>query len=224
MVKWEMRRKRAAQILIVDDHPIVREGLTALISRQPDLNVCGEAADLADAIKLVDDMQPDVAVIDISLKSGNGLDLIARIKQRNDSVRMLVSSMYDETLYAERSLRAGAMGYLNKQEATRQIITAIRRVFDGKVYLSNRMSQRLMHRMVSAVDKLERPAVDVLSDRELEVFQLIGGGLTTAEIAERLHVTVKTIETHRQRIKGKLNLKNSAQLARDATTWVLENG
>jgi len=216
--------KQTKRILIVDDHPIVREGLISLVSKQPDFEICGEAEDVLQALKLVEETKPHVVTIDISLARGNGLDLIRRIAEHDRSIRLVVCSLHDETLYAERALQAGAMGYVNKHEATRTIVRAIRQVLDGKVYLSDRMSERLAQRLIGGPGKLERTAVEALSDRELEVFQMIGGGLTTQEIAQQLHLGVKTIETHRRHIKAKLNLDNTAQLARDSAQWVLENG
>jgi DNA-binding NarL/FixJ family response regulator len=217
--------KAATRVLIVDDHPIVREGLSSLLSKQPDFEICGEAEDVPTALRLVSETKPHVVTIDISLKSGSGLDLIRRISETNPSIRMVACSLYDETLYAERAMQAGALGYVNKHEATRTIVKAIRQVLDGKVYLSDRMSDRLAHRLIGGRGKkVDRPVVETLSDRELEVFQLIGSGLTTPEIAAKLHLGVKTVETHRRRIKEKLNLTNTAQLARDAAQWVLENG
>jgi DNA-binding NarL/FixJ family response regulator len=169
-------------------------------------------------------LQPDVVTIDISLKSGDGLDLIRRIKEQDRSIRMLVCSLYDETLFAERALHAGAMGYVNKQEATRTIVKAIRQILGGKVYLSDGMLDRLAHRLIGGRDKVERPVVDALSDRELEVFRMIGNGLTLQQIALKLHIGVKTVDTHKRRIKQKLKLENAAQLARNAAQWALKNG
>lgn len=210
------------RVLIVDDHPIVREGLRALISQQTDLEVCGEAESVDEAMDLVDSTQPDIAVIDISLKGSDGLELIRRIKERHGSVRMLVSSMHDESMYARRSLRAGAMGFVSKENAGRQIIDAIRRVLDGRIYLSQEMSEQLISRMLKRGDKPGTLSVESLSDREFEVFRWIGHGLTTREIADRLHLSVKTVETYRQRIRQKLDLRNGAELAHRASQWVLE--
>jgi len=223
-MKQNQARKRA-RILIVDDHPAVREALASRIGRQPDLEVCGEAADMSEALRLVADTRPDLAVVDISLKTGSGIDLIKRIKDRNDSVRMLVWSMHSESLYAERALRAGALGYINKDQATDKIIDAIRRVLDGKVYLSDAMAEKMLHRAVggSRNDVLRSP-LDLLADRELEVFRLIGQGVKTAEIAERMHLSVKTVETYRDRIRQKLNLSDGTKLAHYATQWILDNG
>jgi DNA-binding NarL/FixJ family response regulator len=215
---------KRARILIVDDHPAVREALAIRIGRQRDLEVCGEAADLSEALRLVTDTQPDVAVVDISFKTGNGIDLIKRIKIRNDRVRVLVWSMHSESLYAERALRAGALGYINKDQATDKIVEAIRRVLEGKVYLSDEVAEKLLHRAVGKQEDLTRSPLDALADRELEVFRLIGQGVKTADIAERLHLSVKTVETYRDRIRHKLNLTDGTKLAHYATQWVLENG
>ena len=214
---------KVARILIVDDHPIVREGLGILIARQPDLLLCGEASNIGEALARIDATAPDVAVIDLSLGEGDGLDLIQRIRARSPHTRMLVWSMYSETLYAERALNAGAMGYVNKQEATGRIIEAIRWVLEGRVYLSPAMADRLLMRSVAGVSPRGVSPIDSLSDRELEVFRLIGGGLTTAEVAEVISRSVPTVETHRQRIKAKLDLRTSAELARAAVHWVMEN-
>jgi DNA-binding NarL/FixJ family response regulator len=215
---------RRSRVLIVDDHPPVREALATRIARQPDLEVCGEAADVGEALRLLADVRPDVAVVDITLKSGDGIDLIKRIKDRDDHVRILVWSMHPESLYAERALRAGALGYVNKDQATGTIVEAIRRVRDGKVWLSEAMAERLLRRAVGGGrgGRAGSP-VDALADRELEVFRLIGQGVKTAEIAERLHLSVKTVETYRDRIRQKLDLADGTRLTHYATQWVLEN-
>jgi len=203
----------------------VREALAMRIGRQSDMEVCGEAADLSEALRLVADTRPDVAVVDISLKTGCGIDLIKRIKSRNDTVRMLVWSTHSESLYAERALRAGALGYINKDQATDKITEGIRRVLEGKVYLSDAMVQTMLHRTVGGgPEEVTRSPLDALADRELEVFRLIGQGMKTAEIAERLHLSVKTIETYRDRIRAKLQLSDGTALAHFATKWMLENG
>lgn len=217
------KRKRS-RVLIVDDHPAVREALGLRISRQPDLEVCGEAADMAEAIQLFATSQPDVLVVDISLRSGSGLDLIKRLRDRDANVRILVWSMHSEALYARRVLHAGALGYINKDQATDRIVEAIRRVLEGKVWLSDAMTENLLQRSVGAnTEAVDLSPVDTLSDRELEVFRLIGDGVKTATIAERLHLSVKTVETYRDRIRTKLNLTSGAELARAATQWGLEN-
>jgi DNA-binding NarL/FixJ family response regulator len=219
------RNKNRSRVLIVDDHPAVREALATRISRQADLEVCGEAADLSDALRLVADAKPDVAVVDISLKNGCGIDLIKRIRDRNETVRMLVWSTHSESLYAERALKAGALGYVNKDQATNKIVEAIRRVLDGKVYLSESIVEAMLRRTVGGGEEaVTRSPLEALADRELEVFRLIGQGVKTAEIAERLHLSVKTIETYRDRMRAKLDLSDGTALAHYATTWMLENG
>jgi DNA-binding NarL/FixJ family response regulator len=219
------KARKRTRVLVVDDHPAVREALALRIGRQSDMEVCGEAADISEALRLIAETQPSVAVVDISLKAGSGIDLIKRIKDRNDRVRVLVWSMHSESLYAERALRAGALGYINKDQATDRIVEAIRRVMEGKVYLSEAMTERMLKRAVGGAREEVAPAPsDVLADRELEVFRLIGEGVKTAEIAERLHLSVKTVETYRDRIRRKLDLSNGTELAHYATQWVLEDG
>ena len=219
----DARPATRAKVLIVDDHPPVREALALRIAWQPDLEVCGEAADVGEALRLLADTRPDVAVVDITLRSGDGIDLIKRIRDRDDHVRVLVWSMHGESLYAERALRAGALGYVNKDQATGTIVEAIRRVRDGKVWLSEATSERLLRRAVGGGQGVTRSPVDGLADRELEVFRLIGRGVKTAGIAERLHLSVKTVETYRDRIRQKLDLDDGTKLAHFATQWVLEN-
>ena len=215
--------KKVIKVLIVDDHPIVRDGLSLRISGQSNMEVHGEAEDVAEALDLIRETRPDVVVIDIALKSGSGIDLIRRIKVIDDSIRLLAISMYDETLYAERAIRAGAMGYLNKQVATRNIIGAIRQVFDGKMYLSEQMADRMLQ-LARGGERLEQSPVDRLSDRELQVFESIGRGYSTGEIAEHLHLSVKTIDNYRDIIKTKLDLRDSNELVRQATMWVVDSG
>lgn len=213
-----------ARVLIVDDHPAVREALALRISRHADLVVCGEAAEMGEALQMITETQPDVAVIDIGLKIGNGLDLIKRLKARGETVRVLVWSMYQESLYAERVLQAGALGYITKDQATEKIVDAIRRVLEGKVYLSEAMTEKLLFRIHDGgtLGTADRPE-ECLSDRELEVFQLIGTGLDTQEIAEKLCVSPKTIETYRFRMKDKLHITDSKELLRIAMRWVENN-
>ena len=211
------------RILIVDDHPIVRRGLRELVADEPDLEVCGEAEDVAQALSQVAETRPDLVIVDLTLKNGHGLDLIQEIKARHGQVRMLVSSMHDESLFAERALRAGAAGYISKQEPPERMIDAMRRVLQGEIYLSSRMSTRLLHRLTTG-EAIDEDPVESLSDRELEVFEMIGQGLGTKQIAGKLDLSHKTIETHREKIKSKLNLKNSSELSRHATQWVLESG
>jgi DNA-binding NarL/FixJ family response regulator len=211
----------AAKILIVDDHPVVREGLAMHLAAQPDLEVCGEAEDIPGALALLASTRPDVAIIDISLKNGNGLELVRRIKDGQDAVRMLVWSMYPENLYAERALRAGAHGYLNKDQATHHVLDAIRSILQGKVYVSGDLADQLLLRVLGKKSE-ERSPIDSLSNRELEAFQLMGLGLTTESIAAKMHVSPKTVETFRGRIKEKLRLNNMTELIQRATQWVVE--
>jgi len=207
------------KILIVDDHPLVRAGFAQLIGDCPDLEVCGEAADMSEALKQVDATAPDLAIIDLSLAGGSGLDLIERIKCRNSKLLMLVASMHDETLYAERVLAAGARGYINKQEAQDRIIHAIRQVLGGKVYLSQNMTERLLNGLVDANNG--RRDIDSLSNRELQVFELIGQGVSTSQMAEQLNLSTKTIETHQAHIKKKLGLGSAHELTQRAIRWVM---
>ena len=208
------------RILIVDDHPLVRTGFAQLIGDCPDLQVCGEARDMAEAMQQVETTKPDLAIIDLSLAGGSGLDLIERIKTRHKNVLMLVASMHDETLYAERVLAAGARGYINKQEAQDRIIRAIRTVLEGKVYLSRAMTERLLNGMFdSDGDKRD---IDGLSNRELQVFELIGEGVSTSQIAKQLNLSVKTIETHQAHIKKKLGLSSAHELTQRAIRWVMD--
>lgn len=222
-----MPRKKTvarAKVLIVDDHPAVREALAFRIGRQSDMEVCGEAAELNVALRLIAEVQPDIAVIDITLKTSSGLELIKRIKDRDSHVRILVWSMHSEVLYADRALKAGALGYVNKDQATDTIVEAIRSVLQGKVYLSKAMTEQMLERAVGGGEEaITRSPLNVLADRELEVFRLIGEGMKTGWIAEQLHLSIKTVETYRDRIRQKLALPDGARLAHFATQWVLEN-
>ena len=208
------------RILIVDDHPLVRAGFAQLIGDCPDLQVCGEAGDMAEALKQVDASSPQLAIIDLSLAGGSGLDLIEHIKSRNKDILMLVASMHDETLYAERVLAAGARGYINKQEAQESIIRAIRQVLSGKVYLSEPMTERLLSGMVNA--PVKKRDIESLSNRELQVFELIGQGVSSSQIATQLNLSVKTIETHQANIKKKLGLGSAHELNQRAIRWVMD--
>jgi len=215
---------RSTKILIVDDHPMMRAGLAAQISDEPHLEVCGQAQGVDDALDVVATTRPDLAIIDISLKEGNGIDLVKEIRARFPSVKMLILSAYQESLYAERALRAGAMGYLNKQETGEKIFAAIRTVLAGDRFLSPEMTDRLVSQVIAAADSNKKSPVEMLTNRELEVFQLIGQGLTTGAIARQLQLSTHTIDTHREKIKHKLDVKNANALQREATQWVLENG
>ncbi len=208
-----------AKILIVDDHPLVRAGIAQLISDCPDLEVCGEAANMADALRQIDSNPPDLAIIDLSLAGGSGLDLIEHIKSRNLDILMLVASMHDETLYAERVLAAGARGYINKQEAQDSIIRAVRQLLSGKVYLSEAMTDRMLSGMVDT--RADKRDIESLSNRELQVFELIGQGVPSGQIANQLNLSIKTIETHQANIKKKLRLNSAHELNQRAIRWVM---
>jgi DNA-binding NarL/FixJ family response regulator len=220
----EEMRRRPFRILIVDDHPVVREGLGIRIGRYSALEVCGEASGVAEALAQIDTNEPDVAIIDISLREGDGLDLIRRIRSRRASIRMLVWSMYPETVFAERALHAGAMGYINKQEATSVVIEAIWSLLEGRLYLSAPMMNRVLERSVAERSPSGGSSLELLSDRELQAFRLIGKGMMTTEIANAMTLSVHTVETYRQRIKSKLKLQTTAKLSQAAVQWVLENG
>ena len=203
-----MKQDSACRIFIVDDHPAVRQGVIAIVSHEPDMLICGEASGVPDAMQQIATLMPDVAVIDISLKFGNGIDLVKRIKAEYPSVRMLVWSMFPDTLYAARALRAGALGYLNKSDSTEQLVDAIRMIAQGKIYLTEDTSARLLQeKFTNAVRENNILPLDLLSDRELEVFKLIGEGLSSQQIAESIMLSLSTVETYRQRIKSKLNIQ-----------------
>ena len=219
-----METTAMAKIIIIDDHPAIRDGLATRIVLEPDLEVVGEAADVADGMTQIERHRPDLAVVDISLKTGNGIDVIKKTKERFPEVRILVWSMYDESLYAERALRAGAMGYINKENASDEIIGAIRTVLSNEVFLSPNMSSKVLQRMINGKRNLDQSPVESLSDRELQTFQFIGLGLNTADIAKKMDLSPKTIETYRARIKQKIDVKDMAELTREATRWVMENG
>ena len=212
-----------AKVLIVDPFPAAREGLAARMAPHLDLRVCGEVGGMDEAMDLVRNTSPDVVVLDVDLKAGNGLELIHRIRAHDKSIRILVWSMYPDTVYAPRALQAGALGYVHKQNPTEQIVEAIRDVRDGRIYLSEAMSQRWLGHAVG-VRHLKPTGVESLSDCELEVFRLIGQGVSTQQIAHRLHRSHHTVEAHRQAIKRKLNLHTAAELNRAAVQWTLEDG
>ncbi len=211
-----------SKILIVDDHPLVRAGFSQLIGDTTDLTVCGEAGDMAAALKLLDSITPDLAIIDLSLAGGSGMDLIEHIKARNNKILMLVASMHDESLYAERVLAAGARGYINKQEAQEKIIPAIRQVLDGKVYMSEFMTEKILNNVASGSDY--KHGIKSLSNRELQVFEMIGQGIAPGKMARQLNLSIKTIETHQAHIKKKLGLTSTHKLTHRAIRWVLEQG
>ncbi len=213
----------AARILVVDDHPLIREGLAARIASQPDLEVCGEAADVDEALALVDREKPELVIVDLTLRGGHGLDLIKKAGQRRPPPKMLVLSAHDESLYAQRVLQAGALGYINKQEAQDHVIDAISVVLRGERYMSDGMLRRLAGSAIGP-GKPRASGIESLSDREIEIFELIGCGRTTRTIAEQLHLSIHTVETHRENIRAKLGLRSGSELVRSAVQWVLEAG
>ena len=214
-----MSESRPARIFIVDDHPLVREWLANLLRQQPDLTVCGQAGDAATALAAITKEPPDVAIVDLSLKTGSGLDLIKDLRAMHPAVDIIVLSMHEEIYYAERALRAGARGYVMKRESTGQIIDAIKQVRAGNLYANPEMLGRLAERMVGQ-KPATRDAVEELSDRELEVFRRLGQGESTRQIADELHLSIKTVQAYCSRIKQKLNLPDGAQLVREAVLWV----
>ena len=205
------------RIFLVDDHPLVREGLANLINQQDDLAVCGEAEDSAGALAGIEESQPNVALIDISLKNESGLELVKKLEERFPLVALIVLSMHEEALYAERSLRAGAKGYVMKRETTKNVLTAIRRVLAGDVYVSERVVTAMAKRMGSR--KAAAEPVERLSDRELEIFRLLGQGRTTSQIAEDLHLSLKTVQAYCARAKEKFGVNSLSELLRAAIRW-----
>lgn len=221
MAKTSSKAKRT-RVFIVDDHPIVRAGIAAQIGLQHDLEICGEAEDLPGALTQIESARPDVAIIDISLKSGNGIDLIKRLRARGQDMRILVWSMFPANLYAERALRAGAQGYVHKGQSTQEILNALRVVIAGKVYVDPALAEQFMNRLVGGEASGAVSLVETLSDRELETFGLLGQGLTTEQIAAKMHVSPKTVETYRVHIKKKLKVNSLPELVQCATQWSLQ--
>ena len=212
-------QKSKMTVLLVDDHPIVRQGLKQLLEAEDDMIVCGEAETASEALRVAGETTPELALVDLSLKDGSGLELIKDLKIRHPQIGVLVLSMHDETVYAERALRAGALGYIMKEKAPSRVIHALRTIHKGEVYLSETMAATVLKRVAGGASTTSDQLVSALSDRELEVFDLIGQGLPTRDIAERLHLSAKTIETYRENIKKKLCLKNSSELLQQAIQW-----
>lgn len=216
--------KTKQRVLIVDDHPLLREGVARLINDQPDLVVCGEAEDPAKALAVAETSKPDLAVVDISLKDQSGLELIKDFKVRFPDLLILALSVHDESIYAERALRAGARGYVMKREASEKVLEAIRSVLNGDVYISNRIAAGILDKITGYPAGSMRSALDVLSDREMETLMWIGKGYGSNQIAKQLHISVKTVEAHRANIKLKLNLSSSSELLRCAIGWAQHLG
>jgi DNA-binding NarL/FixJ family response regulator len=214
-------RPRKHQIFLVDDHPVTREGLARLINHEPDLEVCGEAGTAARAVPEIESSQPDLVIIDVSLvKGASGLELIKDLAARHPKLPMLTFSTHDESVYAERALRAGARGYVMKQEPTDCIMHAIRKVLKGDIFLSKAINDRLLHKLVHPNSARAASDIERLSDRELEVFRLLGKGHGTRLIAKELHLSISTVESHRAHIKDKLRIESAPSLVRHAVEWV----
>lgn len=209
-----------ARILLVDDHAVVRFGIAQLINRQTDLEVCGEEEDASRALSAIARLKPDLVIADLSLKESSGLELMRNIKAQYPGLPVLVVSVHDESVYAEVAFRAGALGYLMKEEALEKILTAVRRVVSGTVYVSDTLAAKMLQQQVRGQGRISDSPVQSLSDRELEVFQMIGQWKKTKEIAKELHLSVKTIEYYREQIKRKLDLNSAAELTQHATAWV----
>ncbi len=225
MINTHTRSKPAKvlpRILLVDDHPVARQGVRLLIEAAHDLTVCGEAPDADTAMTLISKLNPDLVIVDLSLKGKPGLELIKDIKARDENLPMLVLSMHDESMYAERVLRAGARGYIMKQEATDKILQAIRRILAGEIYVSETIAARVLRQLTASGNQPLKSSLDLLTDRELEVFQFLGQGKPVRDIAKMLHLSTKTIEAHREHIKEKLNLASSSELLRMAIQVAME--
>jgi DNA-binding NarL/FixJ family response regulator len=216
----EIEKKK---ILIVEDHPVVIKGLSQVINKQEDLSVCGVASSANKALKLIRDLSPDMITVDITLKNSSGLELIKNLTAEFPKMPILVISMYDENIYAERTVKAGAKGYIMKEKLTKELIKAIRKVLSGKIYLSENMQNIFVDKSIKGNTDQTKSAVDLLSDRELEVFDMIGQGLTTNEISKKLNLGIKTVETYKGKIKEKLNIENSTKLVKFAVEWRMTN-
>lgn len=214
-------RTGEARVFLVDDHPIVRQGLALLIDREAGLAVCGEADGGSPALQAIFELHPDIIVLDIALNGPDGLELLKTVRLREPGLPVLVLSMHDELTYAERALRAGANGYIMKQEATEKLLIAIRRILRGEVYLSDRLTNRMLHRFVRGSTPSVDSPLSNLSDRELEVFRLIGEGHATRQIADELHISIKTVESYQAHIKEKLSLRSARELLQHAIKWSL---
>ena len=212
-------KQRARRVLIVDDHPIVRQGLRRIMDNEDDLTVCGEAETARDARIAIKELNPDVMIADISLKQGDGIELVRDVRAHHPQLPILVLSMHDETIYAERMLSAGANGYIMKQAASDQFLIALRRVLDGQIYVSEAVGSNMIQKFASGGTYTSANPIDRLSNRELQILHMIGKGMSTREAAQALNLSIKTIESHRQRIKRKLNLTTGTQLVQYAVNW-----
>lgn len=212
------------KVIIVDDHPLMRKGLVMSLQAEPDITICGQASNAEEGLGLVEQENPDLVIVDISLPGMSGLELIKHMHAIRPNIRTLVVSRHDESLYAERAIRAGARGYVMKLEAGDVMMKAVRRVLSGGIYISDEINEKLLLGLASGKEAISQSPLDVLSDRELEVFELTGRGYGTRDIAERLHLSVKTVESYRARIKNKLNLSSAAELMQHAVQWVEGEG
>lgn len=207
------------RVFLVDDHPIVRYGLGLLINGEPDLMVCGEAQDASAALQTIQAAEPTIVIVDISLSGPDGLDLLKELRTRYPQIPILILSMHDEFIYAERALRAGARGYVMKQDATQKVLVALKRILNGEIYVSERISDRMVQRYIGSRASGQPASVVDLTDRELEVFRLIGEGHSTRQIADTLHISVKTVESYQAHIKEKLSLRSGRELVQRAIEW-----
>ena len=221
LTRGQCDQSRRNKIFLIDDHPIVRQGLALLINREMDLEVCGDAEGAPSALAALEMAEPDLIILDISLNGPDGLDLLKTIRLNDPHVPVLVLSMHDEATYAERSLRAGANGYIMKQEATDRVLIAIRRILGGEVYLSERLTNKMLQQIVRGTDPVKQSPMSQLSDRELEIYRLIGSGHATRQIAEELHISVKTVESYQAHIKVKLSLRSARELVQHAIEWAV---
>ena len=212
-------KRRVRRVLIVDDHPIVRQGLRRIMDNEEDLSVCGEAETVRDARVAIKDLSPDVMIADISLKQGDGIELVRDVRAHHPQLPILVLSMHDETIYAERMLAAGANGYIMKQAASDQFLIALRRVLDGGIYVSEAVGNNMIQKFAAGGSYISANPIDRLSNRELQILHMIGKGMSTRETATSLNLSIKTVESHRQRIKRKLNLATGTQLVQYAVNW-----
>jgi DNA-binding NarL/FixJ family response regulator len=210
---------RKSRILVVDDHPNVRQGLALLINQEADLLVCGEAEEAMGAMHVLASSKPDILIVDISLNGPDGIDLLKNIRNIYPTMPVLILSMHDESIYAERALRAGANGYIMKQEATEKVLVALRRILGGEIYVSDRIANKMLKHYITGSGTLRPSSIADLSDRELEVFRLIGDGHGTRQIAEELHLSVKTVESYQAHIKEKLSLRSARELMQHAIQW-----
>ena len=218
--KFEAVARKA--VLVVDDHPLMRQGLALLINQQQDMHVCGEAEEAHAAMQAIAERRPDIVILDISLNGPDGLEVLKNIRASDPDLPVLILSMHDEAIYAERALRARANGYIMKQEATEKVLVAVRRILNGDLYLSDRVSNKMLHQYIGGAPSMIQSRISSLSDRELEVFRMIGEGYGTREIAEELHLSIKTVETYQAHIKEKLFLHSVRELIQHAIQWKID--